>query len=63
MKLILHFTNDTLLKGNEFTDMYLEDIKTGNIYDPKFEKLDIRTYDKITTIKVFLNFGNIPVGT
>ena len=63
MKLILHFTNDTLLKGNEFTDMSLEDIKTGKIYDPKFEKLDITTYDKITTIKVFLNFGNIPVGT
>jgi hypothetical protein len=42
--------------------MYLEDIKTGKIYDPKFEKLNIGNYDE-TIIKVILNFRNIPVGT
>ena len=40
-KLFLHFTNNTILKGNCFTDLYLEDIKTGKIYDPQYEKLDI----------------------
>ena len=30
--------------------MYLEDIKTGKIYDPKYEKLDIRNYNE-TIIK------------
>lgn len=42
--------------------MYLEDIKTGKIYDPKYEKLDIRNYNE-TIIKVILNFRNIPIGT
>jgi hypothetical protein len=62
VELTLHFTNNTLLKGNDFTAMYLEDIKTGKIYDPKFEKLNIGNYDE-TIIKVILNFRNIPVGT
>ena len=61
-KLFLHFTNNTILKGNCFTDLYLEDIKTGKIYDPQYEKLDIGKYDEVI-IKVFLNFRNIPVGT
>lgn len=61
-KLFLHFTNNTILKGNCFTDLYLEDIKTGKIYDPQYENLDIREYNEII-IKVFLNFRNIPVGT
>lgn len=62
-KLILHFTNNTLVKGNYFTDMYLEDIKTGKIYDPKFEKLNIAEYDRIIKINVILNFSKIPAGT
>lgn len=31
-KLILNFTNNTLVKSNYFTDMYLEEIKKGKIY-------------------------------
>ena len=60
--LILEFDNGAILKNNGLTNIYLEDTKTGQIFDPKFVNLDSTPGNEYKQRQMMFNFRDIPVG-
>jgi hypothetical protein len=57
--LILEFDNGEIFKNDGLTDMYLEDTKTGQIYDPKFVNLNSTPGNEYKQRQVMFNFRDI----